>query len=568
MRILVVEDEAKMAALIRRGLREEGIAADVAERGEDALWMAGSTEFDAIVLDVMLPGIDGFETCRRLRDDGIWAPVLMLTARDAVEDRVAGLDHGADDYLVKPFSFAELLARLRALVRRGPVERPVTLEVGELRLDPALHSVSRGATEIALSAKEFALLEAFMRRPGEVLSRYQLLEHAWDYDYENRSNIVDVYIRYLREKIDRPFGDRHDRDRARGRLPAARRRVMLDRLSIRARLTAAFVASLALVLALAGLFVYLRTSSELTAALEDGLDARAADLTTVVESGQDPPRLTGGLFQGEEGFSQILTPDGELVASTLAPRSGAAIDAQTLDRAATGRVFVDLDVPSVEGKARVLAQPVDSADGPVIVVAGSSTDDRREALAGIAGAFLIGAPLALALAGGLGFLFATRALAPVEALRRRAADITLDHSGERLPLPAAEDELHRLAETLNAMLDRIEGSLERERVFVADASHELRTPLAILRAELDLARRPERTPEELREAILSASEEVDRLSRLAEDLLVIARADQGRLPIKREPVEVRDLLERVGSRFAARAREAGRAITRRCAGWS
>jgi two-component system OmpR family response regulator len=206
MRILVVEDEAKMAGLIRRGLREEGLAVDVAGRGEDALWMAGSTEYDAIVLDVMLPGIDGFETCRRLRSDRVWTPVLMLTARDAVEDRVAGLDSGGDDYLVKPFSFAELLARLRALTRRGEVERPAVLEVGELRLDPSTRQVWRGAAEIALSAKEFALLEAFMRRPGEVLSRFQLLEHAWDYGYENRSNVIDVYVRYLREKIDRPFG--------------------------------------------------------------------------------------------------------------------------------------------------------------------------------------------------------------------------------------------------------------------------------------------------------------------------------------------------------------------------
>jgi two-component system OmpR family response regulator len=206
MRVLVVEDEVKMARLIRRGLREEGMAVDVTERGEDALWMAGSTGYDAIVLDVMLPGIDGFETCRRLRDDGVWSPVLLLTARDAVEDRVAGLDGGADDYLTKPFSLAELLARLRALARRGPVERPVVLEVGDLRLDPATHQVWRGETEIPLSAKEFALLEAFMRRSGELLSRYQLLEHAWDYEYENRSNVVDVYVRYLREKIDRPFG--------------------------------------------------------------------------------------------------------------------------------------------------------------------------------------------------------------------------------------------------------------------------------------------------------------------------------------------------------------------------
>jgi two-component system, OmpR family, response regulator len=206
MRVLVVEDENKMAALIRRGLREEGLVADVARTGEDALWMAGSTEFDAIVLDVMLPGLDGFETCRRLRADGVWAPILMLTARDAVEDRVAGLDSGADDYLVKPFSFAELLARLRALARRDPVERPAVLEAAGLRLDPATRQVWRGKDEISLSAREFALLEAFMRRPGDVLSRYQLLEHAWDYEYENRSNVIDVYVRYLREKVDRPFG--------------------------------------------------------------------------------------------------------------------------------------------------------------------------------------------------------------------------------------------------------------------------------------------------------------------------------------------------------------------------
>ena len=206
MRVLIVEDEVKMAALIRRGLRGEGMAADVAIKGEDALWMAGATEYDAIVLDVMLPGIDGFELCRRLRADGVWAPVLILTARDSVEDRVAGLDGGADDYLTKPFSFAELLARLRALARRGQVSQPAVLQVGDLHLDPASRRVWRGDTDVSLSAKELALLETFMRRPGQVLDRFQLLEHAWDYEYENRSNVVDVYVRYLREKVDRPFG--------------------------------------------------------------------------------------------------------------------------------------------------------------------------------------------------------------------------------------------------------------------------------------------------------------------------------------------------------------------------
>jgi two-component system, OmpR family, response regulator len=215
MRILVVEDDPKMAGLLRRGLLEEGHAPDVAQVGDDALWMAKAVEYDAIVLDLLLPGIDGVEVCRRLRQDGVWSPILMLTARDGVDDRVAGLDAGADDYLPKPFSFSELLARLRALVRRGSPARPSVLEVGDLRLDPATRQVWRGQTEIHLSAKEFSLLETFMRRPGDVLSRDLLLEHAWDYAYENRSNVVEVYVRYLREKVDRPF-DRNSIETVRG----------------------------------------------------------------------------------------------------------------------------------------------------------------------------------------------------------------------------------------------------------------------------------------------------------------------------------------------------------------
>jgi two-component system OmpR family response regulator len=205
MRVLVVEDEPKMAALIARGLREEGHGADIAGAGEDAIWMVEAAPYDAVVLDVMLPGLDGFATLRRLRDNDVWVPVLMLTARDAVGDRVGGLDAGADDYLTKPFSFAELLARLRAIIRRAPGERPTTIEVGDLRLDPAAHRVWRGAVEVELSTREFALLELFMRRPGVVLSRIQLLDGAWDLAFESRSNVVDVYVRYLREKIDRPF---------------------------------------------------------------------------------------------------------------------------------------------------------------------------------------------------------------------------------------------------------------------------------------------------------------------------------------------------------------------------
>jgi two-component system OmpR family response regulator len=203
MRVLIVEDDRKLGPLLRRGLVEEGHAADLSETGEGAVWRAGARPYDAIVLDVMLGDSDGFEVCRRLRAGGVQAPVLMLTARDAVDDRVAGLDAGADDYLTKPFALDELLGRLRALARRGPVERPATLEAGQLTLDPATRTVRLAGREVALSGKEFTLLEAFMERPGEVLSRLALLERGWDEAYENRSNVIDVYVRYLRAKLGR-----------------------------------------------------------------------------------------------------------------------------------------------------------------------------------------------------------------------------------------------------------------------------------------------------------------------------------------------------------------------------
>jgi two-component system OmpR family response regulator len=208
MRVLVVEDEARMADVIRRSLVREGLAVDLSPDGDDALMKASAVDYDAVVLDVVLPGRSGFEVCQTLRERGVWAPVLMLTARDAVRDRVAGLDSGADDYLVKPFALAELLARLRSLARRGRPERPAILSVGELELDPATRAVHRGGQPIELSAKEFALLEALMRRRGEVLTRVDLIEQAWDMAYETRSNVIDVYMRRLRQKIDEPFGVR------------------------------------------------------------------------------------------------------------------------------------------------------------------------------------------------------------------------------------------------------------------------------------------------------------------------------------------------------------------------
>ena len=206
MRVLVVEDEVRTAGLLRRGLSDEGYSVDVAADGPDAVWRASEFDYDAVVLDVMLPGCDGLEVCRRLRSRGRWAPVLMLTARDDLAARVRGLDSGADDYLAKPFNFDELFARLRALIRRGAPERPALLHCGGLRLDPATRQAWRGQAELALSPKEFALLELFLRHPGQVLTRTRILEHVWDYTYDGVSNVVDQYVGYLRRKIDRPFG--------------------------------------------------------------------------------------------------------------------------------------------------------------------------------------------------------------------------------------------------------------------------------------------------------------------------------------------------------------------------
>jgi two-component system OmpR family response regulator len=206
VRVLIVEDELRMAALLKRGLEEDGYAVDVVGTGTDAVWQAKEFSYDAVVLDVMLPGLDGVGVCRRLRESGRWMPVLMLTARDAVEDRVRGLDAGADDYLTKPFSFAELSARIRALIRRGAVERPSQLQAADLRLDPATRQAWRGEVELELSSKEFALLELFLRHRGQVLTRTRILEHVWDFAYDGVSNVVDQYVLYLRRKIDRPFG--------------------------------------------------------------------------------------------------------------------------------------------------------------------------------------------------------------------------------------------------------------------------------------------------------------------------------------------------------------------------
>jgi two-component system, OmpR family, sensor kinase len=329
---------------------------------------------------------------------------------------------------------------------------------------------------------------------------------------------------------------------------------------IRARLTAAFALAMVVVIAVAALFIYLRLRSNLDETIDTGLQSRSDDVASLI---QRSTRLaepgTSRLVESEEGFVQILTSNGRFIDGTT-ERPAPAISREEAIRSFESPEVFERPVPGIEGTARMLARPVMTDGGAVVIVTGASLQDRKEQLRALLASFIIGGPIAVLLASGVGYLLAAAGFAPVEAMRRRAARISLSHGGERLPLPAARDEIYRLGETLNEMLARMEASFERERRFVADASHELRTPLAVMKAELEAALRGRGDEAVVRESIVASLEETDHLTQLAEDLLLIARAADGRLPVRREEVDIRDLLERTQQRFADRAREQGREI--------
>jgi signal transduction histidine kinase len=331
----------------------------------------------------------------------------------------------------------------------------------------------------------------------------------------------------------------------------------VNSLPIRARLTGVFAVAMSVVLAGAALFVYVTVRSGLDEALDERLAARADAVVALWRPGSRPAAPEAASPDPEEAFAQVLDRGGRLVASAGGARR-AAVPAALVRRAAAERVLAELEVPGIEGRARVLAQPLAGSAG--IAVVGQSLGDRDETLGALAGAFAIGGPLAVLLASMLGYALATAALRPVEAMRRRAGAVAVGHEDERLPLPEARDEIRRLGETLNAMLDRLWRSFERERGFVADASHELRTPIAVLKTELEaLLRAGDHSPQ-TREALLAAVEETDRLAQLSEDLLVLARTSEAGLPLRAEELPVGELLQSVRERFVDRAAEQGRTI--------
>jgi two-component system, OmpR family, sensor kinase len=333
----------------------------------------------------------------------------------------------------------------------------------------------------------------------------------------------------------------------------------MSRLPIRLRVTLGFTLAMAVLLAALGYFIYARFESEFSEQIDQGLRTHGDDIAALVTGG-DLTR-NSNLLGREESFAQVLTPDGRIYATT--PQLGQSPQLTPAETArATESSFIETrpQVRSIDGEARLLARPAAGPDGTYVVVAAASLDDRNESLASLIATLLIGGPIALLLASLAGYALAGTALRPVEAMRRRAAAISAAEPEQRLPLPEAKDELRRLGETLNAMLGRLEAALERERSFVDDASHELRTPLALHKTELELALRYARTPDQMRAAIASAIVEVDRLSALAEDLLVLARSEQGKLALELRRVRVAELLADLSERFADRASEAGRRL--------
>jgi signal transduction histidine kinase len=337
----------------------------------------------------------------------------------------------------------------------------------------------------------------------------------------------------------------------------------MSRLPIRWRLTAVFVVAMALILTATGLFLYFRLASSLDQAIDDGLRTRADDVAALVRQSDSGLREggRGTLAEQDESLTQVLDQSGRVVDTTPQLGDAPLLSPTEVARVSEGPVFFEFDrAGAIDDGARILAAPVDAQGRRLIVVVGTATDSRHEALSGLVTQLLIGGPIALLLAGLLAYGLGAAALRPVEAMRREAELITGAESGRRLPLPPARDEVARLGATLNEMLGRLETALARERSFVADASHELRTPLALLKAELDLALRRPRSVEELERAVRSAADEADRLARLAEDLLVLARADQGRLPVRQEPVRPASLFAAVAERFRPRAEQAGREL--------
>ena len=570
--MLVVEDERRLASAVRRGLTAEGFVVDVAHDGVDGLHLAREGEYDAVVLDLMLPGLSGYQVCERLRAERNWVPVLILSAKDGEYDQADGLDLGADDYMTKPFSYVVLAARLRALLRRGARPRPAVLVAGDLHLDPAARTVRRADTDIELTAREFALLEYLMRRAGQVVSKAELLEHVWDADAITDMNVVEVYAGYLRRKIDVPFAKKRPADRARGGLPARRRRWLTvsgltvrgltvrgltvagerrgparwwRRRSLRARLTIVTSAGLALALAAAAVLLVNALRVSLIRGLDDSARQGAVEVAALIDQNRlpDPVPVAPGTLTIQvldaRGRITDVSPGADRLVPMLPP-------AQARAAARTGQARMlagpPLGMPSL---LRVVAV---GASGHQVIIAAVSYAQAGDSLTTLAKALIIGTPLLFGLLALAIWLVTGYTLRPIAALRRGAAEVTQTGVPRDLPVPPARDEVRSLAVTLNDMLSRLAEAQQRQRDLVSDTAHELRSPIASIRAQLEVALdHPDGLdwPETARDVHADTL----RLARLTEDLLLLARLDGQHL--RRKPTDLSAVCGSVVARYSA-----------------
>ncbi|WP_460494873.1 ATP-binding response regulator [Dactylosporangium cerinum] len=520
-RLLVVEDEEALATALAEGLSAEGFTVEIALDGASGLALAREREFDLILLDLLLPRVNGFKFCALLRRAGNWTPVLVLTAKQGELDEAEALDTGADDFLSKPFSFIVLVARVRSLLRRRRLERPPTLVAGDLVLDTAEHRCRRGATEIELTRREFALLEFLMRRAGTVVRKREILDEVWDWAFDDESNIVEVYVGYLRRKVDLPFGRAAIRT-VRGSATGSSSPVAeVGRATVRVRITATAlgVVGTGLVAAAVLVLVLLQVS------MRDNVDAQArlrlVEIADLVRSDRLPATLAG---EDDGTVAQVVIND---VVVTQSPTIRGDRPIVAFIPAGTEMTIRTVRNPPIgDGEThRVAVQRVDSPRGPAVVYTAATLEPVQDSTTTLALLMAGFVPVTMLLVGITAWRLVGRTLGPVEAIRAQVAEISASALDHRVPVPGTGDEIDRLARTMNEMLDRLEASARRQRTFVADASHELRSPMAVIRTRLEvgLARPDAADWPALAHGWLT---EQGRLERLVDDLLLLARLDE------------------------------------------
>ena len=541
MRVLVIEDDRKVASFVQAGLQQEGHAVDVLHEGTAAGDQAVAVDYDAVVLDLMLPGRSGFQVLRDIRARKAALPILILTARDSVQDRIAGLDSGADDYMAKPFALAELSARLRALQRRG-APRENVLRLADLEMDILRRSVKRAGTSVDLTPKEYALLEFLMRNSERPLTRSLIIEHVWDIHFDSISNVVEVHINSLRNKIDRGF-DRPLIHTIRG-VGYVTDRSHLVTLTLRARLAVIWSVVFGLLMFVVSDVSY----GLLKRSLDDDVTVRLAELTeglhgylredgdTLVVEFDAADNDQATFVHEATRYYQVYDGASQLRQSVGFPPLGLQNSAAQV--AAYRREPMNFDITTDYGRLRVSNSLVNGVHGPYLLQVGVSMAPLDAALARYRDLLVWGVPAALAIAVAAAWWLSGFALRPLARVAQAARAIDVSSLERRVPVRNVSDELEDVARAFNGILERLERSVTEMRQFSAALAHELRTPLTALRGEMEMTLRRMPQDEAFRQSVVSQIEEIDTLKRLIDNTLTLARAESGQIPLTFGPVDL------------------------------